>query len=108
MRNCEAVLYVTSLDASQATAADLLAYARGHWKAEHLHWLRDVVWREDRSTLRTGNAPEVMSALTNLVITLFRLQELPRSRQRRAATPRTPAGHCSYLPSGQAKHAPGL
>ena len=56
MRNCEAVLYVTSLDAGQASPADLLAYARGHWTVEHLHWLRDVVWREDKSTLRTGNA----------------------------------------------------
>ena len=44
MRNCEAVLYVTSLGAAQASPADLLAYARGHWKVEHLHWLRDVVW----------------------------------------------------------------
>ena len=41
---------------------------------EHLHWLRDVIWHEDKSTLRTGNAPQVMSALTNLVITAFRLQ----------------------------------
>jgi hypothetical protein len=41
---------------------------------EHLHWLRDVVWHEDKSLLRTGNAPQVMSAITNLVITLFRLR----------------------------------
>jgi len=57
MRNCEAVLYVTSLDAIQASPAGLLAYARGHWTIEHLHWLRDVVWHEDKSTIRTGNAP---------------------------------------------------
>jgi hypothetical protein len=41
---------------------------------EHLHWLRDVIWHEDQSLLRTGNAPQVISAITNLVITLFRLQ----------------------------------
>jgi len=74
MRNCEAVLYITSLDPSQASPADLLALIRGHWTVEHLHWLRDTVWNEDKSTLRAGNAPQVMSALTNLVITLFRLQ----------------------------------
>jgi predicted transposase YbfD/YdcC len=74
MRNCEAVLYLTSLDTTQADPADLLALIRGHWSVEHLHWLRDVIWDEDKSTLRTGNAPQVMSALTNLVITLFRLQ----------------------------------
>jgi predicted transposase YbfD/YdcC len=74
MRNCEAVLYITSLAAEDTTPKDLLAHVRGHWTVEHLHWLRDVIWREDKSLLRTGNAPQVMSALTNLVITLFRLQ----------------------------------
>ncbi len=93
MRNCEAVLYVTSLDAAQASPADLLGYARGHWTVEHLHWLRDVVWREDKSTLRTGNAPQVMSALTNLVITLFRLQgvtKITAETRRNAQNPRRP------------------
>jgi predicted transposase YbfD/YdcC len=93
MRNCEAVLYVTSLDAAQASPADLLGYARGHWKVEQLHWLRDVVWREDKSTLRAGNAPQVMSALTNLVITLFRLQgvtKITAETRRNAQNPRRP------------------
>ena len=93
MRNCEAVLYVTSLDAAQASPADLLAYARGHWKVERLHWLRDVIWQQDKSTLRTGNAPQVMSALTNLVITLFRLQgvtKITAETRRNAQNPRRP------------------
>ena len=34
---------------------------------------RDVVWREDKSLIRTGNAPQVWSAITNLVISLFRI-----------------------------------
>jgi predicted transposase YbfD/YdcC len=91
MRNCEAVLYVTSLGSDQASPADLLAYARGHWQVEHLHWLRDVVWREDKSLIRTGNAPQVMSALTNLVITLFRLQgvtKITAETRRNAQNPR--------------------
>ena len=91
MRNCEAVLYLTSLDAEDATQADLLAHVRGHWTAEHLHWLRDLVWREDQSLLRTGNAPQVMSAITNLVITLFRLQgvtEYTAETRRNAQNPR--------------------
>lgn len=93
MRNCEAVLYVTSLDAAQASPADLLALARGHWTIEHLHWLRDVVWNEDKSTLRAGNAPWVMSALTNLVITLFRLQgvtKITEETRRNAQNPHRP------------------
>jgi predicted transposase YbfD/YdcC len=74
MRNCEAVLYITSLTAQDASPEDLLALARGHWIIEHTHWLRDVIWNEDKSLPRTGNASQVMYALTNLVITLFRLQ----------------------------------
>jgi hypothetical protein len=33
-----------------------------------------VIWNEDKSLIRTGNAPQVMSAITNLLITLFRIQ----------------------------------
>ena len=71
--SCEAVLYITSLAADEATPEDLLAHVRGHWRVEHAHWLRDVIWKEDKSLIRTGNGPQVWSALTNLVITLFRI-----------------------------------
>jgi predicted transposase YbfD/YdcC len=70
---CEAVLYITSLTADEATPEDLLAHVRGHWRVEHAHWLRDVIWKEDKSLIRTGNGPQIWSALTNLVITLFRI-----------------------------------
>jgi predicted transposase YbfD/YdcC len=91
MRNCEAVLYLTSLAAADASPEDLLARIRGHWTVEHLHWLRDVIWREDKSLIRTGNAPQVMSALTNLVITAFRIQGVTRyaeETRRNAQNPR--------------------
>ena len=69
----EAVLYITSLSADETTPEDLLAHVRGHWRVEHTHWLRDVIWKEDKSLIRTGNGPQVWSAITNLVITLFRI-----------------------------------
>jgi predicted transposase YbfD/YdcC len=69
----EAVLYITSLTAQEATPDDLLAHVRGHWRVEHAHWLRDVIWKEDKSLIRTGNGPQVWSAIINLVITLFRI-----------------------------------
>jgi predicted transposase YbfD/YdcC len=69
----ESVLYLTSLAAHDATPEDLLAFIRGHWRVEHAHWLRDVIWKEDKSLIRTGNGPQVWSALTNLVITLFHI-----------------------------------
>ncbi len=91
MRNCEAVLYITSLAACDTTPEDLLSHVRGHWQVEHTHWLRDVVWNEDKSLIRTGNAPQVMSAITNLVITLFRIQGVTRyteETRRNAQNPR--------------------
>jgi predicted transposase YbfD/YdcC len=69
----EAVLYLTSLSADETTPEDLLAHVRGHWRVEHAHWLRDVIWKEDKSLIRTGNGPQVWSAIANLVITLFRI-----------------------------------
>ncbi len=55
--------------------------------------LRDVVWREDKSLIRTRNAPQEMSALINLVITLFRLQGVTKitgETRRNAQNPRLP------------------
>jgi len=37
-----------------------------------------VTWKEDKSLIRTGNAPQVWSALANLVITLFRIHGVTR------------------------------
>jgi predicted transposase YbfD/YdcC len=65
---------ITSLSSQQATPAQLLALARGHWSIENrLHWVRDVTFDEDRCQIRTGAAPQVMAALRNLIIGLFRL-----------------------------------
>ena len=69
----QAMLYVTSLTEQQASPADLLAYVRGHWTVEALHWVRDVVYAEDASRVRTGNAPRVMATLRNVSISLLRL-----------------------------------
>lgn len=69
----QAMLYVTSLTAEQASPADLLAYVRGHWTVEALHWVRDVVFAEDASQIRTGNAPRVMATIRNAVISLLRI-----------------------------------
>ena len=65
---------ITSLPSEQANPGQLLALVRGHWGIENrLHWVRDVTFDEDRCQIRTGAAPQVMAALRNLVIGLFRL-----------------------------------
>jgi hypothetical protein len=65
---------ITSLPREEAGPRRLLALIRGHWGIENrLHWVRDVTFDEDRCQIRTESAPQVMAALRNLVIGLFRL-----------------------------------
>ena len=65
---------ITSLTPDRADAARLLEIWRGHWGIENrLHWVRDVVFGEDLSQVRTGSAPQLLAALRNLVIGLLRL-----------------------------------
>jgi predicted transposase YbfD/YdcC len=55
-KTVEIVYLVTSdRDAGPATLA---AWTRGHWEIENkLQWVRDVTYQEDKSLIRTGNAP---------------------------------------------------
>jgi predicted transposase YbfD/YdcC len=72
----QAMLYVTSLTAEQASPADLLAHVRSHWTVEATHWVRDVTYAEDASRVHTGNAPRVMATLRNVSISLLRLHDV--------------------------------
>jgi predicted transposase YbfD/YdcC len=66
------VYAITSLAFQQASPARLADLLRGHWAIENgLHWVRDVTFAEDASRLRTGNGPQVMACLRNLVIGLL-------------------------------------
>ena len=54
-------LITSGRDAGPATLA---AWVRGHWEMKNrLHWVRDVTFQEDKSLVRTGNAPRVMASL---------------------------------------------
>ncbi|WP_435613623.1 ISAs1 family transposase [Streptomyces sp. bgisy159] len=68
----ETVYAVTSLDAHQATPAELAAAVRGHWSIEALHHIRDVTYAEDASTLHTGTGPRAMATFRNLAIGLLK------------------------------------
>jgi len=67
------VVYLITSD-RRADPATLAAWVRGHREIENkLHWVRDVTYQEDKSLVRTGNAPRVMASLRNLAISLLRL-----------------------------------
>jgi predicted transposase YbfD/YdcC len=63
-----AALGVTSLTAARADPARLAGLVRGQWAIESLHWLRDTLYREDQSQVRTRSGPRAMAALRNLAI----------------------------------------
>ncbi len=63
-----AALGVTSLDATRATPETIAALVRGQWAIESLHWLRDTLYREDHSTVRTRSGPRAMATLRNLAV----------------------------------------
>ena len=64
---------ITSLSPQRATAADLLKYKRGHWSIENKsHWIRDVVFGEDASHVRSADIPAIMAVLRNTAIALLR------------------------------------
>ena len=66
------VVYLITSD-RDADPATLAAWVRGHWEIENcLHWVRDVTYQEDKSLVRTGNAPRVMASLRSLAISLLR------------------------------------
>lgn len=82
---------LTSLAPRQADPARLLTLARGHWSIESRHFTRDVTFGEDRSSLRSGQAPQIMAALRNLALTLLHRSgatDIAASRRHFAARPR--------------------
>jgi predicted transposase YbfD/YdcC len=71
-KTVEVACLVTS-DRSVSPEA-LAAWVRRRWYIENkLHWVRDVTYQEDKSLVRTGNAPRVMASLRSLAISILRL-----------------------------------
>lgn len=65
---------VTSALPERASPAALLVAWREHWQIENRsHYVRDVTYDEDRSSVRAPHVPQVMAALRNTAIGLARL-----------------------------------
>lgn len=87
----EVVYAITSAPPETFPAEKLLAASRSHWDIENgQHYVLDVTFGEDASRVRTGHAPEVLSALRNAVLGLIRgLGRKPReARPAFAARPK--------------------
>jgi predicted transposase YbfD/YdcC len=64
---------VASPAADRVGAAGLAWHVREQWAIESLHWLRDTLYQEDKSQVRTRSGPRIMAALRNLAICALRL-----------------------------------
>ncbi len=62
--------YLTSY---AGTAAELAGWVRGHWGIENgLHWILDVVFREDGSRVREGHAGANLALLRRVAVSLLK------------------------------------
>ena len=84
----EIEILLSSRPAAEMDAAQLQAFRRSHWTIEnHLCYVRDVTFGEDRSTARTGHTPENLATLRNQVIGLCGL-DAARKNQKSSYLPR--------------------
>ncbi len=52
---------------------DVNALVRGHWGIENrVHWVLDVIFHEDASRIRTGDAPQNMGVVRHIALNLLR------------------------------------
>lgn len=72
-RRTEVVYVICSLGMTDASAGSVAAWIQGHWAIESMHWVRDMVFDEDRHQLRTGSSPQIMATLRNTAVNLLRL-----------------------------------
>jgi len=73
--------YITSLKSS---AKEILESVRGHWEVENkLHWVLDVVFREDDCRSRTGYIPENFSVLRQFALNLIKQEPSKKSIKRK-------------------------
>ena len=69
----------TSLNPEEASAERLLTGQRGHWSIENKsHWMRGTLLGEDASPVRCGAIPQVMAALRNTALSVFRFTGVTR------------------------------
>lgn len=67
----ERVYYISSLKLS---AEEFERRIREHWLIENQnHWIRDVLFREDSSKIRSGNAAQNFAIIRSIVLNLLRI-----------------------------------
>ena len=63
--------YITSQNI--ANPEQFYRYCRNHWGVESMHWMLDVLFKEDDSHLKKGNAPKILLILRQLGLNLLKM-----------------------------------
>ncbi len=88
----------TSLPADVADPLRLLRLRRGHWGIENkLHWVKDVVLGEDRSTIHLGAGPHLVGAIRNTVLNVLRIAGHTKISSQLRRNSRNPIGALTLL-----------
>jgi predicted transposase YbfD/YdcC len=67
---CQKAYYISDL---KLNAKEFGEGIRAHWAIENsLHWVKDVVLKEDDSKIKFGNAPANMGIIRSIVTNIFR------------------------------------
>lgn len=70
--NHETLFLITNLAYDKLGPAELLQLKRDYWAVENkLHYRKDFVFGEDRSTIRKGHGPQNMATLRNFALGLL-------------------------------------
>jgi predicted transposase YbfD/YdcC len=70
------------------SAEEFLKYIRGHWPVgNRLHWMLDIVFREDECRVRTGNAALKLNMNILRKLALHRLGKMKMEKKRVSANP---------------------
>lgn len=64
----ETVYAITDLSAEEASAAEFASWAPAYRTVENtVHWVRDMVFGEDESQVRTHRSPAILAAVRDLI-----------------------------------------
>lgn len=89
---------LTSLPPDQAGPPRLLALRRGHWQIENaLHYVKDVVLREDASLVHHRAGPLLLALLRNTALNLLRLTSVRAVTSQRRTFACRPAAALALL-----------
>ena len=78
-KTTEAINYYISSASSDAN--QMMKDIRSHWKIESMHWMLDVVFKEDASSMYKGNIPANMAIVRRFILNI--LSDMKEKRESR-------------------------